>query len=67
MSQPGLTPEPSPNFVDDQEGSLPVPVFVTLESHRSTKAQIRQKIAAATACDRSSNAAGFRAEREPKA
>ena len=47
----GLTPETAPRFVEYQ-GELPVPVFVTLESHRKTKAQIRQKIAAATADDR---------------
>ena len=50
MKRLGLTPETAPHFVEYQ-GELPVPVFVTLESHRKTKAQIRQKIAAATADD----------------
>jgi len=50
MKRLGLTPETVPCFVDDQD-TLPVPIFVTLESHRRAKAQIRQKIAAATADD----------------
>ncbi|MNC79141.1 hypothetical protein D3C75_1315430 [compost metagenome] len=50
MKHLDLTPETVPCFVDDQ-AALPIPVFVTLESHRRAKAQIRQKIAAATADD----------------
>lgn len=50
MKHSDLTPETVPCFVDDQD-ALPVPVFVTLESHRLAKARIRQKIAAATADD----------------
>ena len=58
------TPEWSalPRFVDDQE-VLPVPRFVTLEAHRSSKAVIREKIVAATADDRAGNATTTSVER----
>lgn len=43
-----------PIFVQTEE-SMAVPLFVTLESHRSSKDVIRQKIEAATLDDRESN------------
>lgn len=56
-----LEPDSPILFVDDQ-APLPVPLFVTPESHRSSKAQIRQIIAAATDGDRSDNATATKGE-----
>lgn len=55
-----------PYFVDDLE-VLPVPCFVTRETHRSSKAVIREKIAAATAGDRPGNELAIHTERKGNA
>jgi len=51
-----------PTFVDDQV-VLPIPVFATRQSDRAVAAQIREKIAAATAGDRPGNATATVADR----
>jgi len=51
-----------PTFVDDQV-VLPIPVFATRQSDRAVAAQIRKKIAAATAGDCPSNATATVADR----
>lgn len=51
-----------PTFVDDQV-VLPIPVFATRQSDRAVSAQIRKKIAAATAGDCPGNATATLADR----
>jgi hypothetical protein len=64
MEHADWTPEGDclPTFVDDQD-VLPVPRFVTRETHRTVSAQIREKIAAATAGDRLGNGQASEAQR----
>ncbi|MBF6059148.1 hypothetical protein [Thiomicrorhabdus heinhorstiae] len=67
MKHADWTPEGDclPTFVDDQV-VLPIPVFATRQSDRAVSAQIREKIAAATAGDRPGNAKATTAERNIK-
>ena len=64
MEHADWTPEGDclPTFVDDQV-VLPIPVFATRESDRIASAQIREKIASATAGDRPGNATATRPQR----
>lgn len=56
-SNQDLTPQEEglPIFVSDEQEVLPLPGFVTRETHRSSKAVIRQEIATAMTGDRSGN------------